>query len=184
MTITRAAAVPRGSAAPRPRPPCSPLPALAQGAAPRVVVVGGGFAGATARARSASADPRIAVTLVEPNPTFTACPFSNGVIAGLRDIARAAVHLRRRSRAAGVTHRAASRDRGRCRRRDASRSRDGTRLAYDRLVLAPGIDIALGRAARLRRGGRRDDAARLEGRRADAAAAPPARGDGRTAAWS
>src|SRR5262249_48115452 len=31
-------------------------------------------------------DPRITVTLVEANPTFIACPFSNGVIAGLRDL--------------------------------------------------------------------------------------------------
>ena len=34
------------------------------------------------------ADPHIAVTLVEANRTFTACPFSNGVIAGLRDLKR------------------------------------------------------------------------------------------------
>ena len=26
------------------------------------------------------------MTLVEANPTFTACPFSNNVIAGLRDL--------------------------------------------------------------------------------------------------
>ena len=55
---------------------------------------------------------------------------------------------------------------------------DGTRLDYDRLVLAPGIDIRWDGLARLRRSGRRADAARLEGRRADAAAAPSARGDG------
>ena len=54
----------------------------------------------------------------------------------------------------------------------------GATLAYDRLVLAPGIDIRWDGPARLRRGGRREDAARLEGRRADAAAAPPARGHG------
>ena len=33
------------------------------------------------------ADPRFAVTLVEANPVFTACPLSNALIAGLRDIA-------------------------------------------------------------------------------------------------
>ena len=31
-------------------------------------------------------DPRITVTLVEASQTFTACPFSNVVIAGLRDL--------------------------------------------------------------------------------------------------
>src|SRR5215468_5523229 len=60
-------------------------PALAQGL-PRVVVVGGGFAGATAARALKKIDPRIAVTLVETNRLFTACPFSNGVIAGLREL--------------------------------------------------------------------------------------------------
>ena len=63
-----------------------PAPLLAQGAAPRVVVVGGGFAGASCARALKRADPRIAVTLVEANRTFTACPFSNGVIAGLREL--------------------------------------------------------------------------------------------------
>ena len=60
-------------------------PAIAQ-AAPRVVVIGGGFAGASAARAIKKADPRIAVTLVEANPTFTACPFSNLVIGGLREL--------------------------------------------------------------------------------------------------
>jgi NADPH-dependent 2,4-dienoyl-CoA reductase/sulfur reductase-like enzyme len=58
----------------------------AQGAAPRVVVIGGGFAGASCARALRQADPRIAVTLVEANATFTACPFSNEVIAGLREL--------------------------------------------------------------------------------------------------
>ena len=58
-------------------------PALAQ-AAPRVVVIGGGFAGATAARAIKQASPRIAVSLVERERTFTACPFSNLVIGGLR----------------------------------------------------------------------------------------------------
>jgi len=62
------------------------MPALAQNAGPRVVVVGGGFAGATCARMLKWLDPRIAVTLVEANQTFTACPFSNEVIAGLRDL--------------------------------------------------------------------------------------------------
>src|SRR5215468_7978682 len=63
-----------------------PLPAIAQGAGGRVVVVGGGFGGATCARFIKRIDPRITVTLVEANPTFIACPFSNGVIAGLRDL--------------------------------------------------------------------------------------------------
>ena len=63
-----------------------PLPAVAQGTPGRVVVVGGGFAGATCARFIKRIDPRINVTLVEASPTFTACPFSNVVIAGLRDL--------------------------------------------------------------------------------------------------
>ncbi len=63
-----------------------PLPAFAQGAAGRVVVVGGGFAGATCARFIKRIEPRTTVTLVETSQTFTACPFSNVVIAGLRDL--------------------------------------------------------------------------------------------------
>jgi len=62
-----------------------PAPAVAQ-AAPHVVVIGGGFAGATAARAVKKADPRLAVTLVESSRTFTACPFSNLVIGGLREL--------------------------------------------------------------------------------------------------
>jgi len=60
-------------------------PAIAQGTA-RVVVIGGGFAGATCARQLKRFDPKIQVTLVETNPTFTACPFSNAVIAGFREL--------------------------------------------------------------------------------------------------
>src|ERR1700719_3726968 len=68
---------------------CAPLmfrSALAQGSAGRVVVIGGGFAGATCARALKRLDPRLAVTLVEANASFTACPFSNEVITGLRDL--------------------------------------------------------------------------------------------------
>src|SRR5262245_15238969 len=68
-----------------------PLPAIAQpnvasGAGGRVVVVGGGFAGGTCARFIKRIHPRINVTLIEASATFTACPFSNLVIAGLRDL--------------------------------------------------------------------------------------------------
>ena len=49
-----------------------PRPAFSQGPAARVAVVGGGFAGASCARALRQLDPRIAVTLVEANPTFTA----------------------------------------------------------------------------------------------------------------
>ena len=63
-----------------------PMPALAQGTGGRVVVVGGGFAGATCARFVKRIDPRINVTLVEASPKFIACPFSNAVIVGLREL--------------------------------------------------------------------------------------------------
>ena len=68
------------------RPPASPAPAIAQKAGGRVVVVGGGFAGATCARTLKRIEPRTTVTLVEASQTFTACPFSNNVIAGLREL--------------------------------------------------------------------------------------------------
>ena len=52
-----------------------------------VVVVGGGFGGATCAKYIRRADPAMAVTLVEPQHQFVTCPFSNAVLAGLRDLA-------------------------------------------------------------------------------------------------
>ena len=49
-----------------------PIRTFAQGAPPRVVVVGGGFAGASCARALRQAAPRVAVTLVEANQTFTA----------------------------------------------------------------------------------------------------------------
>src|SRR4051794_19088239 len=53
----------------------------------RVVVVGGGFGGGRVARAPRRVGPLVYVALVEANPIFTACPFSNEVIAGLRDIA-------------------------------------------------------------------------------------------------
>src|ERR1700687_3873906 len=63
-----------------------PRPLLAQGAQPKIVVIGGGVAGLTAARTAKLYDPKLDVTVVEANATYTACPFSNDVIAGLRDI--------------------------------------------------------------------------------------------------
>ena len=120
------------------------LPRLvhAQPASSRVVVVGGGFAGASCARALRVENPRIAVTLVEPNPTFTACPFSNAVIGGLRElsaqqftydriVADGIALARTTATAVDVSARSVT-------------LADGGRLPYDRLVLAPGIDLRWG----------------------------------------
>jgi sulfide dehydrogenase [flavocytochrome c] flavoprotein subunit len=116
-----------------------PLPAIAQGAGGRVVVVGGGFAGATCARFIRRIDPRITVTLVEANPTFTACPFSNGVIAGLRELKAQEFgygKLAADQVTVQISPGTALDPQGR-----TITLGNGARLPYDRLVLAPGIDI-------------------------------------------
>jgi NADPH-dependent 2,4-dienoyl-CoA reductase/sulfur reductase-like enzyme len=116
-----------------------PLPALAQNAGGRVVVVGGGFAGATCARMLKRLDPRIAVTLVEANQTFTACPFSNEVIAGLRDIkAQQFDYKKIADDKVVMAFEPASAVDPQARTVTLA---GGTRLAYDRLVLAPGVDL-------------------------------------------
>jgi sulfide dehydrogenase [flavocytochrome c] flavoprotein chain len=113
-------------------------PALAQGAAGRVVVIGGGFGGAScARALKAIA-PDLTVTLVEPNVAFTACPFSNLVIAGLRDPGQQQFTYDKLAAGVTIVRQAAT---GIDPNARAVTLADGARLPYDRLVMAPGIDL-------------------------------------------
>jgi NADPH-dependent 2,4-dienoyl-CoA reductase/sulfur reductase-like enzyme len=113
-------------------------PAIAQ-AAPRVVVVGGGFAGATCARRLAAAG--VATTLVEPATSYLACPFSNLVVAGMRDIEEQRFGFDG-LRAAGVAVAAQAATVVDPIARRVALS-DGIVLAYDRLVLAPGIEVRL-----------------------------------------
>jgi sulfide dehydrogenase [flavocytochrome c] flavoprotein subunit len=115
-----------------------PRPSFAQSAA-RIIVVGGGFGGASCARALKQIDPKLQVTLVEPNRTFTACPFSNSVIAGLRSIEQQQFTYDKIA-ADGVTVIAQAVTKIDPQARTAGLA-DGTSLGYDRLVLAPGIDL-------------------------------------------
>ena len=106
----------------------------------RVVVVGGGYGGATAAKYLAMwSGGTIEVMLVEPNAAFVSCPLSNLVLGGskqLADITVAYDALARR----GVsvfrdTATAVDPD------KRVVRLAGGAELAYDRLVLSPGVDF-------------------------------------------
>lgn len=108
-----------------------------------VVVVGGGFGGATCAKYIRRADPAMAVTLVEPQHQFVTCPFSNAVLAGLRDLASVTYgydSLRQRH-GVRVVHAAATALDPTNRRVTLS---DGSTLTYDRLVLSPGVELRWG----------------------------------------
>jgi sulfide dehydrogenase [flavocytochrome c] flavoprotein chain len=115
-----------------------PCPSNAQSAA-RIVVIGGGFGGASCARALRRIDAKLQVTLIEPNRIFTACPFSNEVIAGLREI-EAQQFSYDRIAAEGVTVIAQEATAVDPQKRVVGLA-DGASLGYDRLVLAPGIDL-------------------------------------------
>ena len=105
----------------------------------RVVVVGGGFGGSTAARHLRLWGGNIDVTLVERNPTFVSCPISNLVIGGFKrieDVTRGYDGLKAigvkvvQGEVSGIDVAARK-----------VRLSDGGELAYDRLVLAPGVDF-------------------------------------------
>ena len=105
----------------------------------RVVVVGGGYGGATAARYLKLLGGNVDVTLVERNTDFVSCPISNLVLGGYKqmaDITRGYAGLS----AVGVKV-----VKGDVVAIDVAgrklRLVDGSEMAYDRLVLAPGIDF-------------------------------------------
>jgi sulfide dehydrogenase [flavocytochrome c] flavoprotein subunit len=115
-----------------------PCPSLAQSAA-RIVVIGGGFGGASCARALRQLDPRLQVTLIEPNRVFTACPFSNEVIGGLRELEEQQFTYDKIA-AGGVTVIALAAEKIDPQARSVVLA-DGTSVGYDRLVLAPGIEL-------------------------------------------
>ncbi|WP_372618939.1 FCSD flavin-binding domain-containing protein [Falsiroseomonas sp.] len=116
----------------------APAVSRAQGQA-RLVVVGGGFGGASAARFARLSAPDVAVTLIEPQPRFITCPYGNLVLGGLRDMAAithgyeglAARGVRIvQDRAVGIDPVARS-----------VRLGGGTTLGYDRLILSPGVAL-------------------------------------------
>ncbi len=107
---------------------------------PHVIVVGGGYGGATAAkyVRMWSGG-KIDVTLVERNAEFISCPLSNLVIGGSRPIGDITVAYDgldrwgvRRVRDQALTIDPAAR---------TLRLSGGATLRYDRLILSPGVDF-------------------------------------------
>lgn len=120
---------------------CASTGGSAGGARGHVVVVGGGYGGSTAAKyiRLLSAQ-NIAVTLIEADAAFVSCPLSNLVLGGQRQIGeltRPYSTLASRHGVRVLQQRVASVD-------AAGKSvilANGERIAYDKLVLSPGIEM-------------------------------------------
>ncbi|AGA90983.1 NAD(FAD)-dependent dehydrogenase [Thioflavicoccus mobilis 8321] len=114
-------------------------PALALGNAAKVVVVGGGTGGATAAKTIKRLDPKIEVTLIEPAPHYYTCYMSNEVLDGSRTLKGIQVSYDglERHGIRLVHDRAAAIDPD----KRLVRTANGPAFAYDRCIVAPGIDF-------------------------------------------
>ncbi len=109
----------------------------------KVVVVGGGYGGATAAKYIRMwSDQRIEVTLVEPNAAFVSCPISNLVIGGsksMSDITTPYDGLIKRHGVKLVQDRVSAIDPD----KRTVKLAGGAELPYDRLILSPGVDFMM-----------------------------------------
>ncbi len=107
----------------------------------RVLVVGGGYGGATAaKYVRLLSDYKIDVVLVEPNDAFVSCPLSNLVLGGSKLLADITVPYTTLGKAHGVTvvkDMVASIDSA----KKTAVLASGASIRYDKLMLSPGVDL-------------------------------------------
>ena len=110
----------------------------------KVVVIGGGFGGATAaKYVRLLSQYKIDVVLIEPNASFVSCPVSNMVLGGhkqMADITSSYAGLGKNHGVTVVQDMVSSID---VAKKTVTLSRGGS-IAYDKLVVSPGIDLMLG----------------------------------------
>lgn len=118
------------------------FPRLALGNGANVVVIGGGFGGATAAKYLRRFDNSVNVTLIEPSTHFVTCPFSNTVLGGLNPIEKIThSYDGLRGHGVNVVHDTVTAiDAG---KRTVTLASGGS-LGYDRLIVSPGIDFRYG----------------------------------------
>ena len=118
---------------------CAPgVSDFAQKPGRRVIVIGGGWGGASAAKYVRLADPSIEVVLLEPNTEFVSCPFSNLVLSGVRTIDSLTFgYDGLRAHGVRILHETVTMiepDRRRVYVR-------GDALPYDRLIVSPGVEF-------------------------------------------
>lgn len=105
----------------------------------RVIVVGGGYGGATAAKYIRMMDAGIEVTLIERNKLYTSCPLSNEVISGERDIKSLQTgYDGLKKHGVNVVHDDVT---GIDSAKKMVKTKGGKSFGYDALVLSPGVDF-------------------------------------------
>jgi sulfide dehydrogenase [flavocytochrome c] flavoprotein subunit len=115
------------------------MPYIALGASKKVVVVGGGTAGATAAKYIRMADPSTDVTLIEANSNYYTCYMSNEVLGGDRSMDSIKFGYSGLGKhGVKVVHAQVTGIDAKAR---VVKTSDGSSYSYDRCVVAPGIDF-------------------------------------------
>ena len=117
-------------------------PTVSARSAAKVVIIGGGFGGATAARTLKETAPSIDITLVETDRTYHACPMSNLVIAGLKEPGEQAFRYDTFKRL-GINVVNGWATKVDAATRTVTIGGDQT-LSYDRLILSPGIAMRWG----------------------------------------
>ena len=112
-------------------------------AAARVVVVGGGFAGSCCALALRRLSPATDIALIDPQSHYVTCPMSNEALVGLRSLDSLTTSRPglRQGSIRYISEAATRIDAGN--RRVGLRS--GGEIAYDRLIVAPGIRLLWGK---------------------------------------
>ena len=116
---------------------CASIPSKA-----RVVVVGGGFGGATAAKYIRLWDPSIDVVLIEREPQFISCPISNLVLSGIASMGQL-THSYDGLRQHGVQVVQDEVTAVDAAKKTVHLARGGD-VGYERLIVSPGIDFMFG----------------------------------------
>ena len=119
---------------------CSVAP-VAKKSAGRVVVIGAGYAGATAAKYIRLWAPDIDVTMIEPSELFISCPISNLVLNGsktLADISASYGALRSKYGVNFIRDSAVAID---VAKRQVRVATNNDPIPYDRLIVAPGVQF-------------------------------------------
>ena len=110
----------------------------------KVVVIGGGYGGATAaKYVRLLSDYKIDVVLIEPQDAFVSCPMSNLVVSGVKQIDYLTTSYVGLSKNHGITVVKDFADNIDTAKKTVT-LRGGSVIAYDKLVVSPGVDLMFG----------------------------------------